>query len=157
MRRFPYHPLLRLAAVAAFFIAVSSSSASGPSRGEDVIMVGPEEVRWTDAPSVGPGVKMAVIEGDTKRPEPFTFRLKFPSGAKVEVHTHPVVERVTVLSGTFHLGIGDTFDRAKTKPLKPGSVAIMQPGVKMFAYTTGETIIQLSGTGPWGISYVGKK
>lgn len=157
MRRFPYHPLLALAVLAAVFIAATSASASGPSRGDDVIMMGPEELRWTDAPSVGPGVKMAVIEGDTKRPEPFTFRLKFPSDAKVEVHTHPVAERVTVISGTFHLGIGDTFDRAKTKPLSAGSVAIMQPGVKMFAYTTGETIIQLNGTGPWGISYVGNK
>ena len=120
-------------------------------------MIEPEGLRWTDAASVGPGVKMAVIEGDTKRPEPFTFRLKLPPGSRVEVHTHPVAERVTVISGIFHLGIGDLFDRSKAKPLKPGSVAIMQPGVKMFAYTNEETIIQLNGTGPWGISYVEKK
>ena len=157
MRRFPYHHHpLRLVALAAVFVAATSASAAGPSHGDGAIMIEPEELRWTDAASVGPGVKMVVIEGDTKRPEPFTFRLKFPPDAKVEVHTHPVAERVTVISGTFHLGIGDTFDRAKTKPLKPGSVAIMQPGVKMFAYTNEETIIQLNGTGPWGISYVEK-
>lgn len=155
MRRFPYHALW-LAALAAVFVAATSASAAEPSRGDGAIMIEPEELKWTDAASVGPGVKMVVIEGDTKRPEPFTFRLKFPPDTRVEVHTHPVAERVTVISGTFHLGIGDTFDRVKMKALKAGSVAIIQPGVKMFAYTNEETIIQLNGTGPWGISYVEK-
>jgi hypothetical protein len=157
MRRFPYHPALRLAALAALIVAATPALAAGPPRGDEVVIVEPEELRWTDAASVGPGVKMAVIEGDTKRPEPFTFRLKLPPGARVDVHTHPVAERVTVISGIFHLGIGDKFDRSKAKPLKAGSVAIMQPGVKMFAYTDEETIIQLNGTGPWGISYLEKK
>ena len=157
MRGFPYRPFLRLAAIVVVFVAAATAAVAGPSGGGEAVLIGPEELSWTDAPTVGPGVKMVVIEGDTKMPEPFTFRLKFPPGARVEVHTHPVTERVTVLSGTFHLGIGETFDRAKTKALKPGGVAIMQPGVKMFAYTSEETVIQLNGIGPWGISYVGMK
>jgi hypothetical protein len=59
-----------------------------------------------------------------------------------------------VISGTFNLGIGDTFDPAKATPLGAGSVAIMPPGTPMFAYTTEETIIQVHGTGPWGITYL---
>jgi hypothetical protein len=35
-----------------------------------------------------------------------------------------------------------------------GSVAIMPAGHPMFGYAEGETIIQLHGTGPWGIEYV---
>lgn len=30
----------------------------------------------------------------------------------------------------------------------------MAPGEPMFGYTEGETIIQLHGTGPWGIEYL---
>jgi hypothetical protein len=38
------------------------------------------------------------------------LRLKLPACFKVAPHTHPNDENVTVISGTFHVGIGDTFD-----------------------------------------------
>ncbi|WP_027713930.1 cupin domain-containing protein [Desulfuromonas sp. TF] len=119
------------------------------------VMVTPEQVQWSDAPSIGPGVKIAVLEGTMKDDSPFTALIKFPADFKVPVHTHPVMERVTVLSGNFYLGIGDEFDRARAETLTPGSVALMPPGVAMFAYTEGEeSVIQLHGTGPWGITYL---
>jgi quercetin dioxygenase-like cupin family protein len=117
-------------------------------------MVAPGELNWADSPSLPPGSKIAVIEGNLKEAVPFTFRIKFPADAKVAVHTHPVTERVTVVSGAFHLGIGDKFEPSKATALKPGSVAIMEPGVSMFAFTKEETVIQLHGVGPWGIHYL---
>ena len=33
----------------------------------------------------------------------------------------------------------------------------MKPEMRHFAWTTEETIIQLHGTGPWGINYVNPK
>jgi quercetin dioxygenase-like cupin family protein len=117
-------------------------------------MVAPGELNWADSPSLPPGSKIAVIEGNLKEAVPFTFRIKFPADAKVAVHTHPVVERVTVISGAFHLGIGDKFDPSKAMALTPGSVAIMAPGVAMFAFTKEETVVQLHGVGPWGIHYL---
>ena len=69
-------------------------------------------------------------------------------------HTHPAYERVTVLKGTLHCAHGDEFDETKTRALEAGGVAIMPPGVPIFGYTEEETIIQLHGTGPWGIEYV---
>jgi quercetin dioxygenase-like cupin family protein len=119
------------------------------------VMVTPDQVQWSDAPSIGAGVKIAVLEGTMKDESPFTALIKFPANFKVPAHTHPVTERVTVLSGNFHLGIGEEFDRAKAKTLPPGSVALMPPGVAMFAYTEDEeSVIQLHGTGPWGITYL---
>lgn len=38
--------------------------------------------------------------------------------------------------------------------LGPGSVAIMPPGAPMFGFTREETVIQLHGTGPWGLRYL---
>ncbi len=139
----------------AFLVAFPSEvgSDSGPRNGSDIVAI-PENLKWSDVTSMPPGAKISVIEGDLKTGGPFTFRLKFPADYKVAVHTHPVTERVTVLSGAFHLGFGEKFDPEKTKRLAPGSVAIMPSGTKMFAFTKEETVIQLHGVGPWGITYL---
>lgn len=119
------------------------------------VSVLPSDLEWVPAPSVGPGAQMVVIEGDLKATAPFTFRLKIPPNFRIGVHTHPVVERVTVMSGTFHLGVGNKFDKAAAKAYPVGGVAVMPAGMPMFAYTTREeTIIQVHGTGPWGIKYL---
>lgn len=122
--------------------------------GEHPHMLRSEQLTWTDAPAVASGAKIAVIEGPLNKAVPFTFRLKIPANSKIAPHTHPTVERVTVLEGTFYFAHGDTYDPAKTTALGPGSVAIMPPSAPMFGYTKGETVIQLHGTGPWGLTYL---
>ena len=134
--------------------AALPAAAQSTYSGKGHVMVLPEQLQWKAAPSVGPGAQIAVIEGPLDKETPFTFRLKMPAGMKVAPHVHPAYERVTVLSGTFHFAHGESFDREKTKALTPGSVAIMPPGAPMFGYTEEETVIQLHGTGPWGIRYL---
>jgi hypothetical protein len=112
------------------------------------LMFTPAELQWVDIPSMPGGAKLSVIEGPITEPVPFTFRIKFPANFKVPPHWHPAVERVTVLSGTLHLGTGNTFDQAKTKALPAGSISIMEPKMNHFAWTGEETIVQLSGMGP---------
>ena len=114
----------------------------------------PDDLKWGDVPSLPPGAQLAVIEGPLNEAKPFTFRLKFPANYRIPPHSHPAIERVTVLSGTFHLGMGDKADRAGAKALPAGSVAIMQPGTTHFAFTDQETVVQLNGNGPWSIQYV---
>jgi quercetin dioxygenase-like cupin family protein len=121
---------------------------------EDHIMVTPDQMKWSDIPSLPPGAKGAIIEGPIDQAKPFTFRLKFPANYKIPAHWHPVIERVTVISGTFQLGMGDKFDESKLKTLPQGSVVIMQPKVRHFAMAKEETVVQLQGTGPWAINYV---
>ncbi|WP_092306064.1 cupin domain-containing protein [Pseudomonas sp. NFIX28] len=123
--------------------------------GTDLITATPSELKWTAAPSVGPGVMISVIEGDLKAAEPFTLRLKLPPETKIGVHTHPVTERVTVMSGVFYFATGDTFDEAKAKAYHPGDTLIIPVGTPMYAATQKqETVLQLHGTGPWGITYL---
>ena len=114
------------------------------------------ELKWSDAPGIGPGVKMAIIEGDMKAAGPVTFRVKYPPNAKVAVHTHPLVEHVTVLSGTPYFATGDKFDASKAKAYPAGSVIVIPTGMPMFAFTKDdkETIAQVHGIGPWGIQYL---
>jgi quercetin dioxygenase-like cupin family protein len=122
--------------------------------GEGHVMTTTQHLVWADAPSVAPGAKIAVLEGPLNKAAPFTFRLRLPANAKIAPHTHPAYERITVLSGTFHFAHGEKFDPGRTQPLGPGSFAVMPPGAPMFGYTREETVIQLHGTGPWGITYL---
>lgn len=82
------------------------------------------------------------------------MRLKLPSGYRIPPHTHPNVERVTVISGTFNLGMSGTFDQAAAHALPAGSYTFMQPGMKHFAWADGETVVQITTIGPWKINYV---
>ena len=119
------------------------------------ILLKSADIKWTDAPpSMPPGAQIAVIEGDLKKAEPFAFRLKLPANYKIAPHTHPAIEHVTVLSGTFYMGAGDQLDLEKAVALTPGSFAAFQPGHSMFAWTEEETVVQVHGVGPWGINYI---
>jgi len=141
-------------AVVGLALGAAPAAAQLPYTGEGPILVAPNQLTWTDAPAVAPGAKIAVIEGPLNKAVPFTFQLALPANAKIAPHTHPAYERVTVLSGTFYFASGDTYDPAKTRALGPGSVAIMPPGTPMFGFTKEETVIQLHGVGPWGLSYL---
>ena len=52
---------------------------------------------------------MAVVSGDPDKPgAPFVIRILNPDGAKVPPHWHPTDEHITVLTGTFIVGMGRT-------------------------------------------------
>lgn len=118
------------------------------------MMVTPSDLEWGPVGSMAPGAQISIIEGDLAKEEPFTMRLKLPADYLIAPHIHPAYERVTVLSGTFHFAHGKEIDRDKASALPEGSVAIMSPGDPMFGYTEEEVVIQLHGTGPWGIEYL---
>ena len=115
----------------------------------------PSDIQWKDAPEIlPPGRKVAVLDGDPAKPGYFAMRLKMPDGYKIMPHWHPNVERVTVISGTAHIGRGDKFDDTKGDALPAGSYTFMRPRVHHYFWTTGETEIQISTIGPWKLVYV---
>jgi quercetin dioxygenase-like cupin family protein len=141
------------------FVAACASlaplAAAAPPMAPGHVSLIPSEIEWKDAPSIGPGAKIAVLEGNLKENEPITFRLRLPPNARIAEHTHPVAERVTVISGTFHLGVGEKFEEANARAYPAGSVTILPAGMPMYAFTRSEGAeIQLHGTGPWGIQYL---
>lgn len=134
--------------------AQRSHDTGSPPAGKHVVALS-DRLEWKDAPpSLPPGAKVAVIEGDMTKPGFFAVRIKAPDGYRVPPHTHPGAERVTILAGTLHLGNGDTFDAANTTALPAGSYSSMPPGMHHFAWCEGETIIQIATIGPWGINYL---
>ena len=152
--------LLSIALILIFSMVCISANAQehgmkASDKNPDHIMVKPENVKWMDGPpSLPPGAKFAVIEGDPKAAGLFTMRLWFPAGFKIPAHWHPADEHITVISGTFLMGLGDKFDSEKLQALPVGSFGVMLTGTKHFAMVKEETTVQLHGMGPWGINYV---
>lgn len=143
------------AALAAVSLTATATWAAEPPAHKGHISLVPSELKWVDAPSIGPGAKLAMIEGDLKAAGPITFRVKVPAKFKVGVHTHPIIEHVTVISGAFYLGIGEKFDASQAREYSTGAVTIMPPGMPMYAFTKSKgAIIQVHGVGPWGINYL---
>jgi hypothetical protein len=115
----------------------------------------PEGIKWQKGPPALPkGALIAVLEGNPTKEGPFVFRLRLPDGYQVPPHTHPKTERVTVVSGTFHIGMGDTFDRSATKAMPAGTYGYWQAGMAHFVWAEGETVLQFHGMGPWSIQYL---
>jgi hypothetical protein len=143
------------AAVGMSGVSSTVISADAPAKGTGFISVKASEIKWVYAPSVGPGAQIAILEGDLKAAAPFTMRLKLPANFKIGVHTHPAVERVTVLAGSFHFATGDKYDPAKAMTYRIGDAFMIPVGMPMFGFTKAEgAVIQLHGVGPWGIHYL---
>lgn len=133
--------------------SAQESAAADPGR----ILVLPEQVTWKPSALLPRGAETAVLEGDPNKPGFFTMRLRMPDGYRVPAHSHSQQERIVVLKGVLNLGMGGKFDPAKTDALGPGTYSSMPPGMKHFAWVTGETILQLSSIGPWTVTYVDPK
>jgi quercetin dioxygenase-like cupin family protein len=118
-------------------------------------IMAPSELKWGDMPPGLPaGAKMSVLNGDPTKAGPFTVRMQAPAGYKIAPHTHPTAERVTVISGTFRIGMGNKFDEAATKEMGPGSYLVLPPGMTHFVSLTSEAIVQIDSEGPFQIKYV---
>ena len=110
---------------------------------------------WGPAPAVFPkGAQMAVVSGDPTKAAPFTIELSLPDGYQLKPHSHPTAEAVTVVKGTFLVGMGDVFDLSKTQPMKPGDTGKLPAGHHHYATAKGATIVSVSSMGPFGMTYV---
>jgi len=116
----------------------------------------PDTIPWGPAPPVvRPEAQFAVLEGDpTASTGDYTIRLKMPDGFRIAPHFHPLRENVTVISGTFKLGMGNEFEPHKMKAFTAGSFAFLDPDMHHYAMACGETIVQVHGQSPLQFNYI---
>jgi len=145
-----------LAVAAVAIVAAQEPSNPAAAVLKSQIMVTPAEVQWgACSPALPPGAQCVVLEGDPKAANVlFSYRLKMPNGYKLAPHFHPADEHLLILQGTFNMGMGDTVDMKATKAMVAGSFVVMPKGTHHFAWTTGETILQVYAIGPWALTYV---
>ena len=147
--------LLALGALATGLVATQVRAQAPSSDGRNAVVVPAGKAKFGPAPDILPkGAKLAVLEGDPMKAGTYTMRLSMPGGYTIPPHTHPADEHVTVVSGTFLVGMGGKLDASKFTALPAGSFGMLPPGMQHFARAKGETVIQLHGAGPWSLTYV---
>ncbi|RPI22013.1 MAG: DUF4437 domain-containing protein [Acidobacteria bacterium] len=148
--------LLAIVLVAAGNVQAGDKPQAGTAATTSPIMLAPDTVKWDKCPAaVPPGAQCAVIEGDlTTANQLFAFRIKMPDNYRIAPHFHPGDEHVVVLSGVLNMGMGEKFDTSAGHAMSAGSFMVMPKGERHFAWTNGETIIQVYAIGPWGLTYV---
>ena len=110
---------------------------------------------WGPAPAVFPaGARMAVLQGDPSQAAPFTVRLEMPDGYRIAPHFHPTDENITVIEGTFLVGMGDKLDPAQAMVLPRGGFATAQANMHHYAIARGRTVVQVHAIGPFQLTYV---
>jgi hypothetical protein len=118
-------------------------------------LIVPGDLQWQTGPESLPrGAQFVVLEGDPSKEGPFTMRIRLPENYRIPPHTHPKVERVTVLEGEMKLGTGRRYEERTMERLPAGAFFAMPPGMEHFAGTDRGVMIQLNGVGPWEIHYI---
>ncbi len=110
------------------------------------------DLKWTP---IIKGCDLAPVAGDPNAEgAPFVLRIRCTDGTKIPAHWHPTDENLTVLKGTFLVGMGESFDENKLQTMNVGNFVSMPKEMRHFAMNKGETIVQLHGSGPFKVNWV---
>lgn len=131
------------------------AGASGALADDMKMPVNASQIEWAAAPDFVPeGAQIAVLSGDPSKDGLYVVRLKMPAGYQIPAHNHPTAEMVTVISGDFHLGMGDRLDEAKGLLLTAGGYDEAPAKMNHYAWASSPTVVQVHGQGPFAITYV---
>ncbi|MGA8273938.1 MAG: cupin domain-containing protein [Candidatus Sulfotelmatobacter sp.] len=152
MKRYAY---LGITLVALLCAAVSVLT-SGAQTGSAKHVFTPDAIPYGPAPAfVAAGAQLAVLEGNPAAATgDYTIRLKMPDGYRIAPHWHPKRENVTVITGTFKVGMGDRFDESRMGDFAAGSFAYLDPDMHHYAMASGEVVVQVHGASPLQFNYV---
>ena len=146
--------MLRRVACLVVLGMVSGVVAAQDSKSEHVLFT-PAQAKWSDPPPVfEKGASFTVVSGDPSKPGLYVVRLKVPAGYKIAPHWHPTDEHVTVVSGSFALGMGEKFDKAALKTLPAGGYALLPAEMRHYAMAMTAAVVQVHGQGPFALTYV---
>jgi hypothetical protein len=107
----------------------------------------PDQIKWTDNPRAGN--RSAILQGDPSKPGPYAVLLQWLPGNMSRPHFHPNDRHFIVVSGTWWVGAGPTFDPNATVPLPAGSsVTHFAKGVHFDGAKDEQATILVWGEGP---------
>lgn len=95
-----------------------------------------------------------ILYGDPEKAgAPFVMRIRELPGTRIPLHSHPVDEHVTVVSGTWYFALGETWDSTALQELKTGTYAFAPRGRTMYGYSPDGAVVQVHGIGPFHIAW----
>lgn len=90
------------------------------------------------------------VVGDMDKPgQPFVIRIHHDAGYVVLPHTHPEDENITVLAGSWALGMGPRIKMSELEPMEQGALGFVPKKMAHFGYAKVETMLQVHGIGPF--------
>ena len=105
-----------------------------------------------EIPGFDPGIQLAVVHGDpTAASGDYTVRLLLPDGYRFPAHYHPKAEHLTVLTGTFLIGMGTEENPDALEEYTPGSFLYFPAEEAHYGGATGQTVVQLHGQAPFQV------
>jgi anti-sigma factor ChrR (cupin superfamily) len=132
--------------------AAKAATEAKAAKGPEAFIGTPDKIKWVQ---YSPGVELGPVYGNCdKVGAPCVFQLRFAAGGKFPAHWHPVDENVTVLSGDFMAGMGDSYDESKMMSLAAGTYVFMPRRMHHFAGSKSGAVVQVHGVGPFKINYV---
>jgi len=126
--------------------------AASSTRGADIDRAAvdwktPADIKWVR--NAAGTNEQAVLFGDPSKPGPYVARIRWLPGNMSRPHFHPNDRFFVVISGTWWMGTGETFDPENTVPVPAGSYVIHYGGkVHYDGAKTEEAVIQVWGIGP---------
>jgi len=139
-----------LIGIAAVATAVYSQEKKEGAEAHKIVHFG--DLKWTP---IIKGCDLAPVSGDSNAEgAPFVLRIRCADGIRVPAHWHPTDEHLTVLKGTFLVGMGESFDEAKLQAMNVGNFITMPKEMRHFGLCKGETIVQVHGAGPFKVNWV---
>jgi hypothetical protein len=95
------------------------------------------------------------LKGDPGRAGLYTIMLRIPAHRRIAAHVHQDDRVATVVSGTWYIGYGDSFNSAALKALPSGSFYTEPSDRSHFAETRDtDVIVQITGVGPSSTRYI---
>jgi len=138
-------------------LALRTSAGTSDEATGQITALTPQDIRWFAPPYYTDGRQRAHLRGDSSKGGAWIDRVKIPGGSKVLAHTHPDEEVVTVMEGTWYLGIGEKSDETKLKGYPAGSFIVIPAHVPHFLATReGPVIVQVSGDAVFRTEYLEK-
>ena len=130
--------------VAVLVLVLPLIGSTQPDRG--FVRLTPDEIDWVVSET---GPDRATIAGDPTKEGFYVIRVRFAPGTYSTPHYHPNDRHVTVISGVWYTGTGDTVDWNKAVPLYPGSY-MLHPGgaVHWDGAMEEEVVVEIKGMGP---------
>jgi mannose-6-phosphate isomerase-like protein (cupin superfamily) len=135
-------------------LAVTAARADIDRAAVDFIV--PADIQWVKSPNGSS--ESAVLFGDPTKAGPYVMRIKWLPGNFSRPHVHPNDRFFIVISGTWWVGTGETFDPDSTVPVQAGSHVIHFANQAHYdGAKDGEAVIQVWGMGPATTTSVEKK
>lgn len=85
---------------------------------------------------------------------PFVIRIHSDAGLVILPHSHPQDENITVLTGSWWLGMGPRYSQDGLAELAAGAFGFVAKEMAHFALSKSATVIQVHGTGPFRVKLV---